>query len=276
MPGPSDRPVRVPSRETPSRADGLWGDAPIDTFSDGWSGTESSPSSIQSTLWSVILRARNPKDPHRIAALVQLCSQYSMALYAYVRAKGVPPGEARDAVEGFFLHVRDGKLTNGSGPVWERLRSFLLRSFENYLDISSSRVQAFRREAMGTTLKLDFSSAETWCQSEPSEERDPERTFNRAWARAILVQCHAGLKRELAAGHGALMADLIAAEVSPVERHPFNNQLATRLDVTVTEVLQILRDSRRRLRELIQITLRETVSASTDVEVEFWDLFRSV
>jgi hypothetical protein len=207
---------------------------------------------------------------------VQLCSQYSMALYAYVRGKGVPPAEARDAVQGFFNHVLDGRLTNGAGPVWERLRSFLLRSFENFLDITRSRFLDIRRQSMGAAAPLDFSAAETWYQSEPAREEHPERTFNRAWARAILVQCHAELKRELAAGHGALTADLIAAEVSPVENRPFNNQLATQLDLSVSEVLPVLRDSRRRLRELIQITLRETVSASTDVEVEFWDLFRSV
>jgi len=199
-----------------------------------------------------------------------------MALYAYVRGKGAPQSEARDAVHGFFLHVREGRLTNGSGPLWERLRSFLLRSFENYLDIVSSRIHDLRRGSMVVAPVLDFTGAETWYQSEPSREADPEKTFNRAWARSILVQCHTELRRELAASRGELTADLIAAEVSPVDRHPFNNQLATKLDVSVAEVLQLLRDSRRRLRELIQLTLRETVSASTDVEVEFWDLFRSV
>jgi hypothetical protein len=252
------------------------GGAPIETSDDRWSGMESSPSSIQSTLWSVILRARNPKDPHRISALLQLCSQYSMALYAYVRGKGVSPGDSRDAVQGFFIHVREGKLTNGSGPIWERLRSFLLRAFEEYLDQRLSRILELKPGYLPATHLADFSSAEAWFLSDPSREEDLEKTFNRAWARAILLQAHAELKRELAASHGALTADLIAAEVSPVERLPFNNQLATRLDVTVAEVLQILRDSRRRLRELIQLTIRETVSASTDVEVEFWDLFRSV
>ena len=121
-----------------------------------------------------------------------------------------------------------------------------------------------------------LSGAEAWYVSVPAREEDPERTFNRAWARAILLQSHAELKRELTASHGRQTAELIAAEVSSVDRRPFNDQLAVQLGASVGEILQILRASRRRLRELIHATLRETVSSTPDVEAEFWDLFQSV
>jgi len=252
------------------------GSAAIETTSGGWSGEDSSASSIQSTLWSVILRTHDPKDPQRIAALIQLCSQFSMALYAYVRGKGASPEDSRGAVQGYISHVRDGNLTSDSGHHWKRLRSFLLRGFEDYLDTHPLPTPVVDRGKERAPESLDFSGAESWFLSDPSREEEPERTFNRAWARAILEQAHAELKRELTASHGPPTAELIAAEVSSIERRPFNDQLALRLGLSATEILQILRASRRRLRELIKSTLRETVSASADVEVEFWDLFQSV
>ena len=69
---------------------------------------------------------------------------------------------------------------------------------------------------------------------------------------------------------------MITAEVSPVNRRPFNADLAPKLEISPSEVLRILRDSRLRIRELILATLRETVSSSADVELEFWDLFKSI
>ena len=249
----------------------------IDTYSQGWSEEEdSSASSIQSTLWSVILRTRDPRDPNRIAALLKLSTQFSIALYAYARSQGATPGEARDSVQGFIGHVRDGKLTQGTGHLWKRLRSFLLRAFDDYFESHPARTPEPGAEALHVPETREFAEAESWYGPDPSRAQDPEKSFNRAWARAILVQSHAVLQKELASLHGASAAEVIAAEVSSVERRPFNDQLAGKVGLSVGEILQILKDSRRRLREIITSTLRETVSTMGDAETEFWDLFRSV
>jgi hypothetical protein len=68
---------------------------------------------------------------------------------------------------------------------------------------------------------------------------------------------------------------MITPSLAPGTTAP-SADLAPKLSLTRSEVLEILQSSRRRMRELIFTTIRETVSSTPDVEVEFWDLFRSV
>jgi len=188
----------------------------------------------------------------------------------------MPIEDAQDAVQSFLAHIRAGNLTQGTGPSRDRLRSFLLSAFGDYVSRKYDPAGKSRRGNTGTQLLREFSGAESWLQSHPPMEDTPEMTFRRAWARSVLSQSCAVLKGELAARHGDQVAEMIAAEVFPTERRSFNVELAPRLGITPSEVLHILRESRRRLRELILETLRETVSSSSEVELEFWDLFKSI
>lgn len=268
-------PGRAALRELPIPADSLGGDTAIETASEGWPGEDPQASSLQATLWSVILRTRDPKDPHRIAALVRVCSQFSMALYAFVRRKGASREAAPAAVRSFFTHIRAGKLGAGSRPAPDRLRAYLLPAFENFLGRVDPHGRPTDRESARDPLSPDFTAAEAWLDTDMAKTASPETAFHRAWARCILAQSCAALEGELTVRYGD-MAEPIIAEVSPLEVRPFNADLARQLNLTPSQVLEALRWARRRLREIILATLRETVSSSTDVEMEFWDLFKSV
>ena len=235
-----------------------------------------SASSIQSTLWSVILRTADPKDPHRIAGLVRLTSTYSMALYVYGRRKGLIPSEAKKAVCAFFDYVRAGQLGKGHDAHRDRLRSFLLSAYHEFLGVREPGAEKGTKGPGDYPKRSVFLAAEAWLNEFVEAQTPPEKIYHRAWARCILAQTYAQLKDELTSHHGRRVAEVITAEVSPLERREFNPELAPKLSLTPSQVLEILGTSRRRLRELILATLRETVSSQSDVEVEFWDLFRSL
>jgi hypothetical protein len=199
-----------------------------------------------------------------------------MALYAYARRNGATPERSRDAVYSFLAHVRAGMLVDGPGRAPDRLRVFLLQAFEDYLIRMTPPPLPSGRQETRPTHSPDFSSAEAWLKTDLAKTDSPETAFHRAWARCVLTQSHAVLKGELTARLGDKAAEMIAAEISPVERRPFNAELAPKMKLSPSEVLETLRSSRRRLREIMLETLRDTVSSSADVEVEFWDLFKSV
>lgn len=245
-------------------------DPAISTFSSEWSPEEdASASSLQPTLWSVILRAKDPKDPRRIVALLRLASSYAPALYAYARRVPLPPGEAERAVSGFFEHIRDQKVGFGPRVHGERLRSFLYYSFQDYVRSEGRAHQTVRPSG------INVADIEAWLMSADDPDGSEELTFRRAWARCILTEASSSLKTELTVRYGRRAADVVIAEVSPTGSKPFTPELGSKLEMTPSEALDMIRSARRRLRELILLTIRETVSTGADVEVEFWDLFKS-
>ena len=123
--------------------------------------------------------------------------------------------------------------------------------------------------------EAEFAVVEEWIQAETASNDPAEVTYQRAWANCVISKSCMLLKDELAADSGSAAAELIAAEVVPSARRPFNPDLAKKLALSPPEALEMIRAARRRLRELILEQVRETVAAQEDVEVEFWDLFKS-
>lgn len=196
-----------------------------------------------------------------------------MALYAYARQNLGHRSKAEAAVLGFLDFIKSEQLGFGHHTHQDRLRAFLLSGFQEFLAL-----EAMNGKTSGgrSGARLDFDAAEQWFRSEASGDCASETTFHRAWARCVLIQSRRLLREELIAGHGEDTADTISEEISLLERRPFNPDLAPKLLLAPSEVLDLLRSARRRLRELINETIRETVSSGADVEVEFWDLFKSV
>lgn len=190
-----------------------------------------------------------------------------MALYCYAR-RAMEPAKAEDAVRGFLEFAREKRVGFGNLENRNRLRSFILSAFQSYLDSD--------RAAGPRDPSFDFRAAERWFTAERPGTSPAETTFHRAWARCILTQATGALADELAAEVGEAPARVITAEVSPLARKPFNPDLVPKLDLSPSDLLDLLRTARRRLRELLLSTIRETVAAQSDVEVEFWDLFKSV
>jgi hypothetical protein len=247
----------------------------IDFSGSSWP-EDSADSSIQSTLWSLIIRTRDRRDSTRIDALNRLTSAFSKSLYGYARREGRTPEMARRVVLEFMEYISAGHLGNGTQAGRDRLRTFLLSAFQEFEAVRSLRDRAGDDAPAEPQDPVDFAAAEAWLLGEAAVPTAPETTFHRAWARCIREQAHAALKRELAERLGARAAEMVIVEVAPVERRPFNPDLAPELEVSPALVLDMLRWARRRLREVIANTIRETVSSTADVEVEFWDLFKSV
>jgi hypothetical protein len=180
------------------------------------------------------------------------------------------PAEAELAVEGFFEHIRARKLGFGPRVHRERLRTFLYHAFQDYVQVTGT-IPPGTFNPTG----IDVADMEAWLKTEVDPEGSADRTFRRAWARCILAEACAGLRTELAVRYSPHAADVVLAEISPTGAKPPSPELGAELEMTPSDALEMISSARRRLREMILLTIRETVSAGGDVEVEFWDLFRS-
>ena len=229
--------------------------------------------SFKPTLWTVVLRAKDPSDPHRRTALNTLCETYWAPVYVYLRHKGRSSEDAKDATQGFFAHFLElralDRVERGRG----RFKNFLLALLEHYLANEHRKANAEKRGGGAAPLSLDFARAETEVRIDPADPRTPEVAFRRSWSMAVLQDAFERLRREFSAREAEFEAVRIHL-LAGAER-PSHAAIAERLGLPLTDVANLLHRSRKRLRELIRSILREAVDSEADLDGEVAEFFAS-
>ena len=224
---------------------------------------------FQPTLWSVVLRAKDPADPHCATALNRLCATYWPPVYVYLRRKGIAEKDAEDATQAYFTHFLSKNLLDRVDRGRGRFKNYLLATLEHFLANEWRVAHAAKR---GTApLSLDRARGETQVGIDPADPETPERAFKRSWALTVLQNAFDALKAELGATFDAVRGHLSAAG----DRASYD-ELAKRLGIPVTDVTNLLHRSKKRLRDLIRSALRETVDSESAVDDEVRELFENL
>ncbi len=228
---------------------------------------------FHSTRWSTVLEAGGVDSPEARAALEKLCRLYWFPLYAHVRRRGFGPEDSADRTQEFFATLlRRGSLS-GVRPENGRFRTFLLVSFDYFLQDQSHREQALKRGGGITFVQLDALTAEQRYALEPASEESPDKAFDRCWAAAMLDQAFARLQEEQEqAGRSGLFSRLrtfLAREVQSGEYEAAGADL----DMTPNTVAKTVQRLRLRVRELLVEEAARTVTAPGDAEQELRALF---
>jgi len=220
---------------------------------------------FQSTLWTVILQAREGTDTDRREALGQLFQAYRVPLVAWLRGKGFSPEDAQDAVQGFFTHFLEKALMDRADPQRGRFRSYLLKTMENWLSNERRLAQAEKRGGGKRPLPLEV---------DPGARGSPDDAFNRAWAMTVLRKAQDLLRAEFESRGMGAHYQAVCEHLSASGDRPSYEALASRLGLSASDVGALLYAARRRLRELVRSVLRETVESDPEVDHEVNDLFK--
>ena len=230
---------------------------------------------FQPTLWSVVLRAKDPADPHRRTALNSLCESYWAPVYVYLRHKGRSIEDAQDATQGFFAHFLElralERVERGRG----RFKNYLLALLENYLANEHRKAHAEKRGGGTTPRSLDFARAETEVRLEPAESNPPEAAFRRSWSMAVLGDAFERLQKEFAEKGRESEFEAVRSHLLAGAERPTHAAIAERMGLPLTDVANLLHRSRKRLREIIRSILREAVDSDADLDEEIADFFAS-
>lgn len=231
---------------------------------------------FHSTLWSVVLRAKDENHPNQKTALNQLCLTYWPAVYAYLRRKGHSAETAKDTTQGFFVHFLERELLDRTDPAQGRFKNYLLAILENYLANEYRRAHAAKRGGGLSPLSLDFDRAETRMGFEPADPETPEAAFRRSWALTVLSLAFDALREEFEKQGRGDHFETIRSHLSAVGDRTSYEDLASRMGTTVPDVTNLLHRSRKRLGTLIRDRLRETVENEADLEEEVRGLFEAL
>src|SRR5438045_2374386 len=97
-------------------ADGPHGDTSIGGAKRGF----------QSTLWTVVLTAKDPSSRDRRDALQQLIEAYWKPVYLFIRRRGNDREAAKDLAQGFFTALLDRNFLQYVDRGRGKFRTFLL------------------------------------------------------------------------------------------------------------------------------------------------------
>ena len=228
------------------------------------------------TRWSLVTTAAGDDLTRSEHALAELCEQYWMPLYAYVRRRGHDVDDARDLTQAFFAKLLEKQDLRVADPARGRFRTFLLTAMKNFLTGEWRKEMARKRGGDVEILSLDFREAESSYRLEPAHNLHPEALFERRWALGMLERAVDDLRAPYARAGNLEIFDALKGFVgAEAETVPYA-ELAARLGRSEGALRTAVSRLRARWRTRLRALVAETVSHEGEVRDELGQLLHAV
>lgn len=217
---------------------------------------------FETTLWHLVLSAKDRQDPRGSEALARLCEIYWYPLYAYARRSGLDPVTAEDAIQDLFLRFLKQDFLANVQPDHGRFRSFLLRSLANLLVDLHKRDHARKRGAGSALVSLDGMEAEQRYRVEPVEIHQPDKLYDRRWVMTLLARTLDKLqadyhKDELSRGVFAELSGLLLESRTTDSYEAIGRRLGLSESAVKMQALRLRRRFQLKFREEVAQTLAD-------------------
>lgn len=229
------------------------------------------------TLWTVVVQAKDAASPERRAALEKLIEKYWKPLYLYVRRRGQDSETAKDTVQSFFTTLLEKDLLQYLQPGRSKFRTFLLLALKHHMSDRRDHDTAVKRGGGKQVFALDFSGAEKDAVEQAATESSPEQVFRREWGFRVLEQALEALRAEyVSLGREKEFEEIrIHLGAGSVKKRSYT-ELAAALGLSESELNNRIHRARGRLRELVLQTIRSYTEGEEQVQDELRDLFSAL
>jgi RNA polymerase sigma-70 factor (ECF subfamily) len=226
------------------------------------------------TVWSSVLADPDPSHPGGPAARDRFFSMYWRPVYKFIRtAGGASVEDAKDLTQEFFSYFLEGELLAKYRQERGRFRSFLKGVLRRFLSESRRDGAAQKRGGGKRIVSLDVTDLEA-DRPRSGQEPGPEELFDRQWARDVLTESLAELRRRLAAeGREECLRVYEAYELSPPQEGRSYGAIGRELGLTEHQVKNHLDAARERLEQIVRERLARGVSSPRELADEMNDLF---
>ncbi len=226
---------------------------------------------FQSTLWTMVLAAKDPESADRRAALQKLIEAYWKPAYPFIPRDGHDSETSKDLAQGFFTALLERNFLKYVQRDRGKFRTFLLTALEHYLADEHDRVQALKRGGGREAISIDFAAAEAALRSPAAEP--PDRLFRRDWALRVLAQALEALRQEFVAqGREAEFSAFRLHLTEGTKGAPSGVELARTLGLSEGEVRKRIHRARADYRDSILRVIREYTESEEDAREELADL----
>jgi RNA polymerase sigma factor (sigma-70 family) len=226
------------------------------------------------THWSQLLELGDPANPGYVDNLNRLILQYWRPVYHFVRSlRPVATPEAEDLTQQFFTMLLDRSAFAKLAPERGSFRGFLKTALRYFL-IDQDRSALARAPRDGARF-FPFAEAEAaWKDARTgAPPPSPESAFDREWARSVLLEAVARLKRSLAS-EGKDLYFALFAEIWNEQSFEESSQkasyaqLARKYSISENDVGNYLRVVRQRLRLALKEVVAEYLGPGDNLEDE--------
>lgn len=214
------------------------------------------------TRWSRVVRVKEAADADlRRAALNELCTTYLRPVTAYLAALGCGQ-EAEDVAQDFFATFLRQAGFERADPDLGRLRAYLKTAIRHHF-LHWKRDRGTLRAGGG----VSHTSIDELGEAGPAADGEPEASYDRDWALAVLTQALANLRASYAErGRAALFEQLKPALLGANDA--CSPSVAAELGLTPNALAVEQHRARRRLAEALRAAVADTVADAAEVEPE--------
>ncbi len=225
------------------------------------------------TRWSVVRSAQGPEsDIERLEALNELCTAYREPLLRFAQSLGNSQEDAEDLTQGFLSQVISRDLFGSTSPAKGRLRSFLLVAFKRHIANEWHKANAAKRNYGKQALSIDAAPEEPFHAPEPSDDRSPEKVFEKEWALHILNRVKSALTLEYErAGKGHLIEALSGFLLGDGAGASYS-EVAEQLTLPEGTVKSHIFRMRKRYKLLLREEIGHTVNDPSEIDSELQHL----
>jgi len=229
--------------------------------------------SFPSTLWSVVIQAKDAGSPLRQEALGKLIETYWKPLYAFLRRKGNDVEASKDLVQGFFAELLGKDTLKYLDRDRGRFRTFLLTALDHYMKDEIDRTKAKKRGGGRLLLSLDVQGVEAEISAADGGRETPDERFVRDWALQVMAQALEAVRADFEAS--GRKAEFEAFRQHLASTHPEGasyEEMAGALGCSVEDVRNRIRKSRAAYRDAILQVIRSYTETDAEAREEFLDL----
>ena len=212
------------------------------------------------TRWSLVARAKG-ESPAARAALSELCDIYYAPVFAFI-SRWSNRDDARDLTHEFFSRLLAKNSVARADPERGRFRNFLFSAAKNFVFETHAKEGSQKRGGKIEHLALDKLSVSDEAIAAPDVE------FDRAWACAVLDRAVSNLRQEMDEKGKASTFEALRSSLVGASDYGDLVSIADKLGISETAVRVIVHRMRKRMRELVEAEVSQTLEPGGNVSEE--------
>ena len=208
-------------------------------------------------------------------ALSGFCEAYWPPLYSFLRHRGYSSADAQDLVQGFFAHLLEQNTLTRADQQKGRLRTFLLRSLQNFLYNEFDRSRALKRGGHRQIVSIEEHLPDAEAAMMATAHLSDAVCYDLVWASRIVSRAWQNLQNAFVAEGKAEWLKELRPFIAGGSVAPLNQEEAAgRLGVPIATLRTWLSRLRQRYRESLRTEVASTVSDPADVDQELHHLYQ--
>ena len=217
----------------------------------------------------MVMQARG-EAPEARAALGELCENYWMPVFRFLRREGRGEDESRELVQEFFARLLSRNSLDGVDPGKGRFRSYLLGALKHFLAEQKRNAGRLKRGGDAVIESIDSGGTDTspgLLLADPAGAV-PDAFFDREWALALMDRSLAKVEADFNRAEKERQFEVLKPWLIGDTEEFSQSEAAASLNMTTGAIKVAIHRLRKNFRDAIQSEIAETVTDPDEIREE--------